>query len=87
MTRLVWVKGGTAEILALTEDTVTLRSTTPSPPGSRIDGALAEDLSVKVRFKVHASKRQEDGTFVLEGRPIDLAKAVRERLRGSLPSV
>jgi hypothetical protein len=90
VTHVAWTKGGTAEILALTEDTVTLRSSTPSPPGSRIEGTLVadveSDVKVKVRFKVHGSKRQEDGTFVLEGRPIDLPKDLRERLRSALRS-
>ena len=84
---LAWAKGGSAQIVALTEDAVTLRSTTPSPPGSRIEGALVSDASVKVRFKVHGSKRQEDGSFVLEGRPIDLEKSVRERLRAMLAAL
>jgi hypothetical protein len=33
-----WAKGGEARVLAASADTVTLESTTPSPPGSRIDG-------------------------------------------------
>jgi hypothetical protein len=72
-------KGGRARIMAVALDAVTLRSTVPSPPGSRIEGML-RDGGDRVRFKVHASKKQEDGTFVLEGRAIDLTRALRERL-------
>jgi hypothetical protein len=74
---IVWARGGTAELLSMRHESVTLRSTIPSPPGSRIDGTF-EGLAV--RFKIHGSKRQEDGTFVLEGRALDLTREARERL-------
>ncbi|MGO8998388.1 MAG: hypothetical protein ACLQVI_34140 [Polyangiaceae bacterium] len=37
---LAWARGGEARVLAVSADAVTLESTTPSPPGSRIDGVL-----------------------------------------------
>jgi hypothetical protein len=80
MAHLVWTKGGEADLVAITADTVTLRSTIPSPPGSRIDAVLASDAGAVVKFKIHASRRQPDGSFVLEGRPLDLTKEMRERL-------
>lgn len=80
MAHLVWTKGGEADLVAIGADTVTLRSTIPSPPGSRIEARLASDASAIVKFKIHGSKKQDDGTFVLEGRPIDLTKEMRERL-------
>jgi hypothetical protein len=75
-----WDKGGGADYLLLMGEVVTLRSTIPSPPGSRIDGALSSEPTVKVRVKVHSSKKQTDGTFVLTGRPIDLTNAVRAKI-------
>ena len=75
-----WDKGGGADYLLLMGEVVTLRSTIPSPPGSRIDGALESEPAVKVRVKVHSSKKQADGTFVLTGRPIDLTTAVRAKI-------
>jgi hypothetical protein len=30
--------------------------------------------------KVHASRRQPDGTYLLEGRPLDLPRDTRERV-------
>ena len=78
-------KGGTARLIALTKDTVTLLSTVPSPPGSRIEGTLRASAD-KVRFKIHASKKQADGTFLLEGRPIDLTRELRERLEQAVAS-
>lgn len=77
-TDVTWKKGGTAEVVAISADTIRLRSTIPSPPGSRIEGELGDGVALWV--KIHGSKKQEDGAFVLDGRPLDLTKAVRERL-------
>ena len=80
MAHLVWAKGGEADVVAIRADAVTLRSTIPSPPGSRIEASLASDAAARVKFKIHGSKRQDDGSFVLEGRPLDLTTAMREKL-------
>jgi hypothetical protein len=77
--RITWSKGGEAVVVALKDDAITLRSSIPSPPGSRIEGALEEPREM-VRVKVHSSKQKEDGGFVLEGRVLDMTRAVRERL-------
>jgi hypothetical protein len=76
---LDWEKGGTARVLAIAKEAVTLRSSIPSPPGSRIDGTL-RDGGAKVRFKIHGSKKQPEGDFVLDGRAIDMTRELRERL-------
>jgi hypothetical protein len=36
--------------------------------------------------KVHASKRQPEGDFLLEGRPLDMPRETRERLEAALRS-
>ena len=76
---LDWEKGGTARLVSLGKDAVTLRSSTPSPPGSRICGTL-RGSGEQLRFKIHGSKKQPEGDFVLDGRAIDLTRALRERL-------
>jgi hypothetical protein len=80
---LDWEKGGTARIVAIAKDAVTLRSSVPSPPGSRVTGVLRES-GEKVRLKIHSSKKQEgaeaDEAFLLEGRAIDLTRSMREHL-------
>ncbi len=78
---LTWALGGEARIVSITADTVTLESTTPSPPGSRIEGGLVAGSKRTVRFKVHASRREASGLFRIEGRPLDLTKDAREELR------
>ena len=82
---LRWEKGGEARVLMLRADAVTLESTTPSPPGSRIDGVLVGGSGRGVRVKVHASRLEESGRFRLEGRPIDLTREAREELSRLLP--
>ena len=77
---LVWAKGGTASLLTIAQDTVTLRSTIPSPPGARLDASLAADPSVTLKIKIHGSKLQPDGSFTLKGRVLEATRALRERL-------
>jgi hypothetical protein len=81
--KLTWTHGGEAEIVAIGADTVTLVSSVPSPPGSRIEGTLVEG-DAKVKVKIHASKKQDDGSFRLEGRPLDMTRELRERLVASV---
>jgi hypothetical protein len=77
---LSWAKGGEARILALEADAVVLRSTVPSPPGSRIEGRLEQEPRAPLRVKVHVSRRQPEGDFVIEGRLLDATREVRARL-------
>jgi hypothetical protein len=77
---LRWQKGGEASLLRVEGDAVAFRSSTPSPPGSRIDGEFTAEPPGRLRVKIHGSKRQEDGSFVLEGRLIDATRELRERL-------
>ncbi len=77
-----WSSGGEARVLAIKPGAITLDSTVPSPPGSRIEGTLAGDApdATRLRVKVHASERQPDGRFLLEGRPLDLSREARALL-------
>lgn len=74
---LVWEKGGHAEILEVRGEAVTLKSTIPSPPGSRLEAMLGD---AKVKVKVHRSRKEEDATFTIEGRLVDATREVRERV-------
>lgn len=88
-----WAKGGEADIVAITIDTIALLSTIPSPPGSRIEGAVlglapiaragaGEGSSgVSIRVKVHGCKREADGRYRIDGRPLDLTRQLLDRLQ------
>jgi len=80
--QIAWSKGGTAEVLVLSTDRVVLRSSIPSPPGSRITGAVTvQGESVgSLWVKIHGSKRLDENVYELVGRPLDLAKTLRERV-------
>jgi hypothetical protein len=76
-----WSKGGEGRIVSIDAESIVLRSTVPAPPGSRIDGLTASPIRFAVRVKIHACRRQPEGDFLLEGRPLDLKREQRERLQ------
>jgi hypothetical protein len=78
--RIAWTKGGEASVVSLKDDAIVLRSSVPSPPGSRIEGVLAAETSQSVRVKIHSSKKQAEGDFVLEGRVLDMTRGLRDKL-------
>jgi len=62
---------------------LSIRALAPSPPGARLEFEVdlgEERRTPPFRLKVHRCRRQEDGTFLLEGRPIDLRRETREAL-------
>jgi hypothetical protein len=78
--RVRWARGGEARIVSIGADAITLRSTAPAPPGSRWEGTVEVDGAVRVlRVKIHTSKREGE-EFLLQGRPLDLTREVREYL-------
>lgn len=79
---LTWSRGGLARLVKVSDTALTLSSTVPSPPGSRIDATFVGAPELGFRVKIHASRRQPDGTFLLEGRPIDLTREVRVHALG-----
>jgi len=81
--KLAWTHGGEAEVVSLSDHAVKLISSVPSPPGSRIEGASGE---VRLKVKIHASRKREDGRFDLEGRPIDMTREVREAINARIGS-
>jgi hypothetical protein len=75
-----WTRGGEARLVSIDARAIVLRSTVPSPPGSRIEGTFESERPKALRVKVHACRRQPEGDFVLEGRPIDLPRESRLHL-------
>jgi hypothetical protein len=85
-----WDKGGEAELSSIAIDRIALLSSVPSPPGSRIEGTLdfapdpepAGSLEpARLRVKVHGCKREPDGRYRIDGRPLDLTRQQLDRLR------
>lgn len=87
LARLVWLKGGDGTIESLTGDAILIRSTIPSPPGSRLDSqliGLSDEPGPNLRVKIHNSKKQSDGTFLLDGRVLDVTREVRQFIVNSI---
>jgi hypothetical protein len=84
---LVWAAGGEARLLQISADTIALESTTPSPPGSRIEGTLSVGSGRKLRVKVHGSRKEASGRFRIDGRPLDMSREAREELEALVASV
>jgi hypothetical protein len=80
MTHVRWTREGAGRFVSLRDDAVVLRSTAPSPPGSRIEGVLDGAPPARVRVKVHSSKLQAEGDFVIEGRLLDCTRETRARI-------
>jgi hypothetical protein len=80
--RVRWAGGGEAGIVSLGPDAIVLRSTVPLSPGSRVEGDLVGEAAPagKLRVKVHSSRRQAEGDYRVEGRPLDLIRELREKL-------
>jgi hypothetical protein len=78
--RVTWTTGGEGTIVSLGPKAIVVRSTVPSPPGSRLEGTLAGEPPAVLEVKVHGCKRQPEGDFEIEGRPIDMTRQVRERI-------
>jgi hypothetical protein len=89
--RVTWSGGGEASLVSIEADALVLESTVPWPPGSRIEGTVCANdpppsivepaPEVTLRVKVHSSRRQAEGVFLVQGRPIDLTRAAREKLK------
>lgn len=78
-----WEGGGEAQIASLEGEAIALLSTRPFAPGSRPAGTVAQGGS-EIRIKTHASRKLADGTFRVEGRVLDLTRALRVTLTGLL---
>ncbi|MRG91237.1 hypothetical protein GF068_04770 [Polyangium spumosum] len=74
-------KGGSADLVALDGDRVSLRSTEAFAPGAPLAGNL--ETSSLVRVKVHRCRRQGDA-FLVEGRLVDATRRLREELSALL---
>lgn len=81
---IAWAKGGTAEVVAVAGEIVTLRSTTPAPPGARLEGVLtAAATPTPIKVKSHGS-RKDGETFVLTARLLDATREVRALVEASV---
>lgn len=77
-----WNKGGEASVVAADDDRVTVRSSIPSAPGSRIEGVLPSGGALRLKV---ARCKAEDGAFRIEGKLLDATRAARDEVAGLAP--
>jgi hypothetical protein len=79
-THIVWTKGGHAQVVSVSGDSIVLRSTTSAPPGARLEAKMADEPPSPVKVKSYGTHKEADGSFTLKGRLIDATRELRERL-------
>lgn len=72
-----WARSGEATVLEARDDHVIVRSTIPSAPGSRIEGALPSGSAVRIKV---ARCRSGEGAFRIEGKLLDATRALRQEI-------
>ena len=77
-------RGGEAELCSLSGDRLGVLSTVPSAPGSTLEGELPLAPGLAVQLKVRSCKLQPDGRFAIEGRAVNLTRALRAALEAGL---
>ncbi len=72
-----WERGGGATIVEFSQARAVVRSTCPAAPGTPLVGVVGggERLELKVK-----SCRRDGDVWIIEGRPFNLTRALRERL-------
>ena len=79
---LVLTSGERAAIVRFSGNRVWLRSPVAAAPGARIDGRFQNEHAVSV--KAQRSVLRPDGEFDVEGRFLDLTRALRTSLMAAL---
>jgi hypothetical protein len=79
---VAWSQGGTATVEQLDGESIQLASTRAFAPGSRPHGTLSMgETTAPFWMKVHGSRRQEGGSYQVEGRLLNATRDARERLK------
>lgn len=77
---LSWVDGGGAEVVETDGQRVVVLSTRAAAPGQPLTARAALASATEVRIKVQGCRREADGRFRIQGRWLDLTRAMREEI-------
>ncbi|MET0592713.1 MAG: hypothetical protein ABW133_08450 [Polyangiaceae bacterium] len=75
-----WTGGGTAVFELIDGDKVELVSTRAFAPGARPEGTLATGGHT-IWLKCHGSRRQDDGTYRVKGRLLNVRREILDLLK------
>jgi hypothetical protein len=80
MTRVRLARGDEATIVKLAGESISLLATISAPPGASLEGTIDLRAGAPLRVKVHGSKKQPDGNFLIDGRCVDMTRELRQEL-------
>jgi hypothetical protein len=77
---LCWVDGGEADVVEADGQRAVVLSTRAAAPGQPLTARVAMASAAQVRLKVQGCKREADGRFRIQGRWLDLTRAMRDEI-------
>jgi hypothetical protein len=80
MIRVRLARGDEATIVKLAGESISLLATISAPPGASLEGTIDLRTGEPLRVKVHGSKKQSDGSFIIDGRCVDMTRELRKEL-------
>ena len=80
MMRVRLARGDDATIVKLAGESISLMATISAPPGASLEGKIDLRNGEPLRVKVHGSKKQTDGSFIIDGRCVDMTRELRKEL-------
>lgn len=78
--RVLLARGGDATIVKLAGESISLSAAISAPPGASLEGTIDLREGAPLRVKVHGSKKQSDGSFIIDGRCVDMTRELRKEL-------
>ena len=82
--RLAWQRGGEAWVEQTDGNHAVVRSSKAFAPGTPLRGAVEMKTATHLRLKVQECRKDQDGSFVIRGRWLDLSRPMREELLASV---
>lgn len=83
--RITWARAGEATVLTFDEPRSSVLQAAPAAPGTPLEGKLlTRGEPMTFQLKVASCKRRPDGLFVVEGRVVNLTRALRDELMAQL---
>ncbi|MEO7109051.1 MAG: hypothetical protein ABI183_01325 [Polyangiaceae bacterium] len=73
-------RGDDATIVKIAGESISLIATISAPPGASLEVTIDLRAGERLRVKVHGSKKQPDGNFIIDGRCVDMTRELRQEL-------
>jgi hypothetical protein len=77
-------RGDEASIVKIAGESISLSAALSAPPGASLEGTIDLRDGAPLRVKVHGSKKQPDGSFIIDGRCVDMTRDLRKELEAAV---